>query len=205
MKVFPELCLASQSPRRVELLKSLRIPFYAISPSVEEGHPASMKNAGKIILDNAERKARSVAEELKHKSDIIVAADTLVLLSGEALGKPTSREDGFRLLKKQSGKKQLVLTGLVLFSPKLGMRRILVKSSVWFSRIPAKRIKEYLDTKEPYDKAGAYAVQGLGARFIERIEGSYTNVMGFPLEVFLRELEIFSGLSVFEWCSERAT
>ena len=146
----------------------------------------------------------SVEKRIRNPGDIVVAADTLVLVNGKVLGKPQNRSDAFRLLKLQSGKQQRVFTGLVLYSPQRGIRRKLVRSSVWFHRLPKNRINEYLRTSEPYDKAGAYAIQGLGALFIRKTSGSYTNVMGFPLEIFLKELEDFSGLSLFNWCRKRA-
>lgn len=196
--LLPDLILASQSPRREQLLTSLGIPFTVENPDAEE-ESASAARAREITSLNALKKAKSVLPRLKDPSGIIIGADTLVVFGNEAIGKPKDARGVHSILRKLSGMTHEVVTGLTLLSPRFGCRESVVTSRVSFKVITDKEIEDYSVTKEPYDKAGAYAVQGLGMLFINRIEGSYTNVMGLPLETFLRELQALTEIPIHHW------
>jgi len=115
------------------------------------------------------------------------------------MGKPESSGDVRRMLSDLSGQTHEVITGLALVSNEFGCRESFAKSLVTFKRLSEEMIDQYANTREPYDKAGSYAVQGLGAIFIEKISGSYTNVMGFPLEHFLEELSQLAPFPLAKW------
>lgn len=196
---LPQLYLASESPRRKQLLRAIGLPFEVIVPMAAESHPSSQTEAERVVLANALEKASSILSHLKRSEDIALGADTLVLLDEIALGKPKDRADAERILRALSGRTQTVLTGIALVSPQLGKRQAAVRSLVTFRELTQKEISDYATTREPYDKAGAYAVQGMGALFIERIEGSYTNVMGLPIEAVMIELQALSKIPLHEW------
>ncbi len=194
---LPVLHLASQSPRRKQLLEAIGIAFKAHLPKgVEELHPAA-DEVDSVMIANARAKARSIS--IERAEDVALGADTLVCLNNEVLGKPRDPKHATEILQKLSGKTQTVVTGLYLYSKKFGERSCLVKSEVTFKRLSADEISQYTQTREPYDKAGAYAVQGVGALFIEKIEGSYTNVMGLPIEAVMTELSALTHIPIFEW------
>ncbi|MBI1859953.1 MAG: septum formation protein Maf [Deltaproteobacteria bacterium] len=195
---LPQIILASQSPRRRQILESLGLSFASFSPDVEEVNPTA-HNIDDLIQENAYRKALKVSQTVTRSTDIVVAADTLVLVDGVVVTKPESPEDGRFILKTFSGRAQTVVSGLVLFSHYYGIRKSTVKTEILFHDLNDQQIDEYLLTKEPYDKAGAYAVQGLGALFIKKMEGSYTNAMGFPLEQFLRELNALTQIPLYRF------
>jgi septum formation protein len=191
------LLLASVSPRRRLLLEAMGLNFKVKSPITDE-LDATAVTVESIVVENALRKARSLKGELESDS-IIIGADTLVLCDGKVLSKPTSKDDAGQMLRHLSGRRHYVLTGVALVSHKWGERTSLTQSSVIFRQLPQAEIEKYLLTEEPYDKAGSYAIQGLGSIFIDRIEGSYTNVVGLPVEQLLRDIEALTGVSVFEW------
>lgn len=195
---LPTLYLASESPRRRQLLEALGLSFKVVKPSANEEHP-SAKQVEEITIKNAYTKASSALDTLESSHDIVVGADTLVVLNEEVLGKPKDEQGVIEMISKLSGKTHLVVTGLVLISPKAGVRKIAVKSHVTFHKLSSEQIHSYAKTKEPRDKAGSYAVQGLSALFIEKIDGSYTNVMGLPIEALLSELPQLTGISIFEF------
>jgi septum formation protein len=194
---LPLLYLASQSPRRKQILESLDISFEVVSPTSEEITPMA-GDIEKGTMQNARAKAQSVLKILKG-SGIVIGADTLVVLKNRVMGKPSSREDVIEMLSSLSGATHEVFTGLALASAEFGQREAFAKSLVTFKRLSKAQIEQYADTREPYDKAGSYAVQGLSAIFIEKITGSYTNVMGFPLELFLEELSRFVPFPLAQW------
>jgi len=195
--VLPAIVLASESPRRRQILESLAIPFSFQAPNAEELHP-DRANIEEGILINAKAKARKVLSRLD-KNQIVVAADTLVVQDQEVIGKPNSPEDVINTLTKFSGKEHLVYTGMVLASEEKGFSETITITKILFRDLTRKEIENYARTIEPYDKAGAYAIQGLGTLFIQKMEGSYTNSMGFPLETFLKDLEKFSGTPLYQW------
>ena len=197
-KPLPALLLASQSPRRKQILGSLGLSFSAREPNIQEDHPHAL-NIEKILVENARKKALDVAGFVTSETDVVVAADTLVLIGEQVVGKPKSIAEAREMLTRFSGNTQTVISGLALFSPFFGQRCSSERSQVHFYKLSPQEIEDYLMTKEPYDKAGAYAVQGLGALFVERVVGSYTNVMGFPIELFLRELFELTEIPLYRW------
>jgi septum formation protein len=197
-----KLILASQSPRRRQLLESLDMVFRVERPDSEEITPDG-ERVDHVMESNALAKAQSVVSCARDPEEIIIGADTLVILDGEALGKPKDKRAALKTLKKLSGRTHEVLTGLALISERFGTRTSVHRSQVTFHELAPAEIEAYCDIVEPYDKAGSYAVQGAGALFISKIEGSYTNVMGLPIEGLLKELSELTGRAVFEFFSKR--
>jgi septum formation protein len=198
MNSLPNLYLASQSPRRRQLLETLGLPFKVKTSSAPEEMP-QWDTVDPVTKKNAVLKAEAVLKIVGEEDAIIIGADTLVLIDKDVLGKPANAAEAKETLRKLSGRKQTVVTGLALISRKYGRRECTVKSSVFFKKLSEQDIDEYTQTKEPYDKSGAYAVQGLSALFIDKIEGSYTNVMGLPIEKLLEELAALTGTRPYQW------
>ena len=174
-----QIILASASPRRRELLKSLGIPFKVVPSNVEEialDGEAPVRAAKRL----AQAKALAVAQRLPKA--VVLAADTIVLLGKEVMGKPKNLSEARRMLKKLSGRTHRVITGFCLLNTE--DNRVIkraVTTKVKMKRITPAELKGYLKSGEPLDKAGAYAVQGIGAFLIESVQGSYSNVVGLPL------------------------
>jgi septum formation protein len=170
------LVLASQSPRRQELLQQAGIPFIVRVNAVNED---ALEN--ETPEDYVQRLACEKAEAVEcGDGEIVLGADTAVIVKGEIFGKPRDREDAIRMLEFLQGRKHEVLTGVCLRSAK-GAICNYASTGVWFSALSRQEIETYVDTGEPMDKAGAYAVQGVASRFVERIDGSYANVVGLPV------------------------
>jgi septum formation protein len=187
--VAPPLLLASSSPRRRELLAAAGFQFESVFPKVDERFPAGL-TLREITALNAVRKALAVARH--HPEAIVLAADTLVALDDEVIGKPADRADAFRMLRCLSGKRHQVSSSV--FITHLGGARSLAfddLSHVRFHRLSAAAIDRYLEKVNPLDKAGAYAAQGEGREIISAIEGSYTNVVGLPMEKTVAALARF--------------
>jgi len=171
--------LASLSPRRRELLGGMDLKFSVIPSGIEEP-----ENDDESPRDHALRlsleKARAVADQ--HPDAWVLGADTIVIVDGEILGKPKNPEHAKKMLRKLSGRDHIVITGFSIVQKKGNVAMSdAVESTVFFKNLPDDEIEWYAGTDEPYDKAGAYAVQGKAAFFIKEIHGSYTNVMGLPL------------------------
>lgn len=183
----PRLILASQSPRRHELLSKTGFTFTVHAPDVDENISGSPAEMVRIL---SERKASAVAG--LYTDGWIIAADTLVSLSDRALGKPRDEQEAFQMLSSLSGKNHQVYTGVCLMDAKTGdfLSRT-VRSDVYFKPLSASEISSYIATKEPMDKAGAYAIQGGAAKFVAKFEGSYDNIVGFPTEEFRQMYEAF--------------
>lgn len=194
---LPGLYLASQSPRRRQILENMGLPFNVRLPNAEEAIPSGA-SPDDVIVANAHAKAASVVGSVGPK-DIVLGADTLVILDGEVMGKPSTSDDGRRMLQKLSGRTHDVVTGISLLTAENRAWEKAVRSRVTFRHLSENEITQYLGTSEPYDKAGAYAVQGLGAIYIDRIDGSYTNVMGLPVEEFLKGLGEISDIPLYDW------
>ncbi len=192
---LPHLCLASSSPRRSQLLTLLGLPFSVVVPQVEESNLVD-GSVEKTVLENASRKARALATPA---GTIVVAADTLVALDGNVVAKPATVEEATRNLELFSGRSHRVLTGLALAAEGKPVRLSVTETKVWFRKLEAQEIRDYVLTKEPYDKAGGYGIQGVACLFVDRIEGSFSNVMGLPTEKLLLELQAFTGISPFSW------
>jgi septum formation protein len=177
--VSGRLILASASPRRSGLLKHLGLDFDVMPGSVDEAFRPS-ETPREHVLRLSEEKALCVAR--CHPDAWVLGADTIVVIAGEVLGKPGSPAEAKGMLEKLSGREHEVFTGFSIVRQDQGRRiREVVESSVLFREIAADEMAWYTGTEEPYDKAGAYAVQGMGGRFIKKIRGSCTNVMGLPL------------------------
>ena len=180
-----KLVLASSSPRRAEILTSLGIPFTVASAAVDE-----TPRPGEAPAETATRLARAKAAAVaaRRPGAWVLAADTLVVLGDAVLGKPSDDGDAQRMLTLLSGRDHRVVTGVCLLGNALPGTTLTEWSSVRFAALSEEEVAWYVATGEPRDKAGAYAVQGLGARFIESIEGSFTNVMGLPARAVYRLL-----------------
>jgi septum formation protein len=171
------LVLASGSPRRVEILNALRIPFEIDVPGVDETVLPGESGEAAVSRLAAAKAAEVAARRPGHA---ILAADTLVLLDGNVLGKPGDPEDAVRMLALLAGREHRVVTAVRLRVGRDPGLEVVEESRVRMSPMTREEIGWYVATGEPLDKAGAYAVQGLGARFIDAISGSFTNVMGLP-------------------------
>ncbi len=173
--------LASGSPRRREILRLAGLRCRTVVPEIDETFPDGIEPR-RIALDLARQKLDMVAPD----GTLTVAADTIVVLDEHVLGKPEHREDAIRMLKQLSGRRHYVLTALAVRDRD---GRILVDGDTSFVTFHApnnEAIASYVDTGEPMDKAGAYGIQGMGELLVERLEGSLLNVIGFPIELFLR-------------------
>lgn len=195
---LPNLVLASQSPRRKQILENVGLAFLVETPTAEEAHP-NVEKVQEVTLQNSYDKAASILSRFASPKDIALGADTLVVIDNHVIGKPENKEGVLETLRKLSGRTHEVVTGLTLLSPHYGCRKSVTLSRVTFRSLEASEIEEYAQTKEPYDKAGSYAVQGLGTLFISEIKGSYTNVMGLPVETLLPELSKLTGISPYQW------
>jgi septum formation protein len=182
-----KLILASASPRRAEILRDAGVSFTMVSSAVDETpYPGEAPKA--LVQRLADVKADLVAARAVGPA-IVIAADTVVVLDGQVLGKPRSTDDARHMLEQLSGRTHSVHTGVSLIRlPDAQRLRFVETTLVHFSRLTAEDISLYLATEEPYDKAGAYAIQGRAGRFIPRIEGCYYNVVGLPLEHLLAAL-----------------
>lgn len=191
----PHLWLASSSPRRSQLLTLLGLPFDVVVPQVDEALLVD-GSVEKTVLENASRKATALTPP---HGTVVVAADTLVALDEAVVSKPATPEEAARNLTLFSGRSHRVLTGLALATKGKPVRLSVTETKVWFRKLEAREIRDYVLTREPYDKAGGYGIQGIACLFVERIEGSFSNVMGLPTEKLLLELEAFTGVSPFSW------
>ncbi len=196
------IILASSSPRRRDLLRMIGINFDVIPPSEVKEKLESGESPEKIVMELALLKARSVAVKVSSafksvgERAIVIGADTLVELSGELLGKPSSKEEAFRMLELLQGKTHRVLTGLgVVEIPSFREESSCEITLVTFSPLSIGEIESYLSSDEWSGKAGAYAIQGRASLFVERIEGCYFNVVGLPLSL-LRKLLLRFGLDI---------
>lgn len=172
------IILASSSPRRRELLKTMGLEFTIVSPEVEENLDKS-KKPEEVVIELARKKAQAV-EQKAGKGDIIISADTIVVYRNFVLGKPNDEKDAFNMLRKLSGKWHKVFTGVCVKTNEEELTFYEV-TKVKFRKLNDEEIIYYVNTKEPLDKAGAYGIQGLGGAFVEKIVGDYTNVVGLPL------------------------
>lgn len=188
------IILASQSPRRQELIAHIVSDFSVVVSKAEEVLPdgISPEDAPAYL---AGLKAEDVAAD--YPDDIVIGADTVVILDGEVLGKPCDTDDAVRMLRALSGKTHTVITGcaIVKDGQKTSFSDI---TRVEFYPLDDREIMEYIATGEPFDKAGAYGIQGRGCVLVKRIEGDFFNVMGLPVARLKRELERAGALSVNE-------
>ena len=183
-----KLVLASASPRRAEILRNAGLPFVVLSSAVDET-PTPGEDPQDLVQRLATAKAELVAARAVGPA-IVIAADTVVTLEGAILGKPRTTQDARQMLEKLSGRTHSVLTGVTLIRlPDAERRRFVEVTQVHFAALSDQDIVRYLSSGEPFDKAGAYAIQGMAGRFVPRIDGCYFNVVGLPLARLCRELD----------------
>ena len=186
---MPSLLLASSSPRRAALLSEGGFEFEIISRRVTEKFTATL-TLRELTLWNAIRKGTSIAQA--RPDDVVLAADTLVALEDQIIGKPADLDDAVRILQRLNGRTHQVCSAVAIYQQTTGRSAVFHENSqVLFHRLSDAAIKEYLAKVEPLDKAGAYAAQGNRGEIIAEIEGSFTNVVGLPMERTVEELAKF--------------
>jgi septum formation protein len=184
-----KIILASESPRRSELLRQIGIKF-EVDPSEEREIPATAEDPHAAARFIARAKAARVAS--RHPNSIVIAADTFGFIDGRILGKPSSPENAREMLRAISGQYHQVITGFAIIDT--ASRKIVsrsVETSVFMKKLTPEEIESYIATGEPLDKAAAYGIQGLGAVLIKRLEGDYFNVVGLPLEALAESFKEF--------------
>lgn len=181
------IILASRSPRRKELLENIGLKFSVKAADIEEVH-RGVEGYGNIVMDLAEQKGEAVRELMFHER-IIIASDTIVVKDDQILNKPDDRDHAFKMLSQLSGAEHSVFTSLYVYD---GYLKKTVKdfreTVVEFYPLTGEQINAYLDTHEPFDKAGSYGIQGYGSKFIRKINGCFFSVMGFPVPLFSQEM-----------------
>lgn len=171
--------LASSSPRRKELLQTIGLsPEQILHPEVDES-PHEREGVREYVKRIARLKALSIHSKVPHA--YVLSADTIVEIGRKIVGKPVDQEDAFQILQRLSGRRHRVYTGICGISPEGKIGEHLVLTRVSFKRLSENEIKEYLESKDWQGRAGAYSIQGLAAKFVKFISGSYTNVVGLPL------------------------
>lgn len=182
------IILASQSPRRQELLRILGIPFEVIVSDTDEN--ITHTDPARVTEELSKQKALAVAQQVPE--GIILGADTVVSLEGRILGKPVDQKAAYEMIHSLQGKSHMVYTGVTICIKREDSRRIFTFSEgtkVKVAQMSEEEIRGYIETREPYDKAGAYGIQGIFSKFIEGIEGDYFNVVGLPVHRLYRELQ----------------
>ncbi len=184
---LPPLILASASPRRAELLRPLGLDFQAVPSDAAEIFDEQL-SPWELCQLNAHRKARVIAK--KHPDALVLGADTLVFLDGEVMGKPADLADARRMLTRLQGRTHQVVTGISLIHLRAHRERTFaVSTEVTFRPLTARQIDNYLSKMNPLDKAGAYAIQEHGDLIVSEISGSFSNVVGLPVERVEEELK----------------
>ncbi len=187
------IILASASPRRKELLEKIGLKF-EVEPSNYEENMRSELEPHELAKKVSLEKAKAVAS--KHKNAIVIAADTFIVFQGRMLGKPKTEVEAKEMLKTINGKSHSVITGFTIIdTEKNKALSRAVETKVYIRELTLKEIDAYVKSKEPLDKAGAYAIQGLGSVIVEKIEGDYFNVIGLPLSALTESLKEF-GINI---------
>jgi len=188
-----KIVLASQSPRRKELLAQLQMPFEVlVKEDIEEVFPDTLPSE-EVPAYLARQKATPYKEDCKNNNVLVITADTIVYCDGHILGKPKDREEAVAMLQMLSGKAHEVITGVAL-TAKDKQTDFSVSTKVFFKALTTEEIDFYIDNYKPFDKAGAYGIQEwIGMVGIERIEGSYFNVVGLPVQRLYEELKRFKN------------
>ena len=184
-----KIILASTSPRRKELLQKLNLRFKAVNSDYEEDMNSKLKPL-ELAKYLSRGKAKAVAKQ--YKKHVIIAADTFIVLKDEPLGKPHTAPQAKKMLAKISGKPLLVITGFTIIDTANNKTMSkAVETKVYIKKLSNREINSYVKSNEPLDKAGAFAIQGLGAVIVRKIEGDYFNVMGLPLNALSEALKKF--------------
>ncbi len=177
---LPAIYLASGSPRRQELLRQIGVDFIVVEHEVMEEKLAE-ESPAEMVERLAIAKAKNVLQKISQQPPRpVLSADTIVVIDNEVLGKPKNKEDALRMLSLLSNRTHQVFTAVALIDPSQVAIRV-SKSDVTFSTISTEQAENYWETREPQDKAGAYAIQGMASIFIKNINGSYSGIMGLPL------------------------
>lgn len=189
--------LASSSPRRQEILRQVGVPFEVFVPSIDEDC-SHLVDARQTVMYLAGEKARSC----RTSGSLVIGMDTIVVTGKTKLGKPADSSEAAEMLGLLSNRTHSVITGVALA---IDNRMVMdyERTRVHFRKLASAEIQWYIQTGEPFDKAGAYAIQGFGSLFVNRIEGCYYNVVGFPLGCFQRALEKL-GLQIFDLMEDRS-
>ena len=194
------IVLASASPRRSELMKQAGFTFEIQVSKKEEVYQSERPD--EIVEELSLLKAEDVAQSLEQENVIVIGADTVVALDGKILGKTKSKEDAFTMIQSLQGRAHQVYTGTaILIFDEFGSCRTVnhaVRTEVFVNPMSEEEIKTYVQSKEPMDKAGAYAIQGLCAKFIKEIRGDYYNVVGMPISRLYQEVKNM-GMSWKDW------
>jgi septum formation protein len=188
-----KIILASASPRRKEILRKTGLNFSICTSDYKEDINLSLKPRA-LAKFLSRKKAETVAH--KYKNAIIIAADTFIVFKNRLLGKPHTDKEAEKMLNMLNGKAHSVITGFTIMDT--ASKKILsrsVETKVYFKKLGRKEINAYVRSKEPLDKAGAYAIQGLGSVFIEKIDGDFLNVVGLPLRALTESLKKF-GITI---------
>ena len=191
MNKMEYIYLASRSPRRAALLQQMGFPFRVIFPEVSE-ESFSISNPAEFVMELSKRKAQAVLSRVK--DGLIVGADTVVFLDGEILGKPHSKNEAKKFLWKLSGRTHQVFTGITLIQVGSKQFSDVETTAVTFRKLDEWEIDSYVKTGDPLDKAGAYGIQDKSGLFVDRIEGCFYNVVGFPLTKFYEGLKRIWGV-----------
>ena len=185
-----KLVLASASPRREEILEGLNLNFTVVPSKIDEDNFQN-DNPVELVKNLAFEKAKSVSKLVEDA--IIIAADTVVVYNDQILGKPKNKKEAKKMLEELSSQKHQVITGVVVFDSQSGENYSEHNiTEVKMTALNEQEINNYIETGEPLDKAGAYAIQGLGGLFIEEIKGSYYSVMGLPIHQLAKLLDKFN-------------
>ncbi len=185
------LILASGSPRRKDLLSEAGFIF-DIEPSVFEEDMTQDLTPAELVKNLSYGKARDIADKHTGEDRVILGGDSIVSFEGKVYGKPKDKADAFKTLSLFSGKKHRTLTGITLINAKTGETKSFSQAlEVWFRELSSEEINEYIDSKEPMDKGGSYAIQENGGKFIARTEGDITCAVGLPVEETIKQLKFF--------------
>ncbi|WP_232695610.1 Maf family protein [Brevibacillus daliensis] len=193
MNSYPPIVLASSSPRRQELLKNLGLPFTIQVSDIDETVSPDLKPE-EIVQTLSFQKAEVITRNLSF--GLVIGSDTIVVLDGQVLGKPTDEQDAYRMLRALSGRMHQVFTGIAIIDVASGKAEVSYSSTyVTMEAMTDETIYSYIASGEPMDKAGSYAIQGLGATLVQKIEGDYFTVVGLPLHLLAHMLTRF-GVSL---------
>lgn len=188
------LILASKSPRRRELLAQMGLTDFEIHPALGEELAQPDLTPPELVQALALHKAQEVAQTFAQSGDVVIGADTIVVLDGQVLGKPHDEAHALAMLTALSGREHHVYTGVAVLQDSRELAQV-EDTAVWFRDASQAELNRYIATGEPMDKAGAYGIQGRGGLLVSRIEGDYTNVVGLPIVRLARMLAQF-GVTV---------